>query len=76
MGKECNLQVQVKQYVSYVRAKYGQDCCIVFDGYENDPSTKDREHLRRSEKTCANIKLSETMEAYITQQTFLNRLFY
>ena len=47
------------------------DCCIVFNSYENGPSTKDQEHLR-SGKKCADIKLSETMEAHITQQTFLN----
>ena len=71
-AKKATYKYIVKQYVSYVRAKYGQDCCIVFDGYENGPLTKDQEHLRRSGKTCADIKLSETMEAHITQQTFLN----
>ncbi len=29
----------VKQYVSYVRVKYGT-CCIVFDGYQEGPSIK------------------------------------
>ena len=33
------------QYVQYVHAKYGQHTCIVFDGYESGPSTKDQEHL-------------------------------
>ena len=32
----------VKQYVSYVHAKYGS-CCIIFDGYRQGPSIKDQE---------------------------------
>ena len=39
--------------VSCVRAKYGPNGCIVFDGYENGLSTKDQEHLRRSRNRCA-----------------------
>ena len=57
--KKATYKYIVKQYVSYVRAKYGQDCCIVFDSYENGPSTNDQDHLRRSGKTCADIKLSK-----------------
>ena len=71
-AKKPTYKYIVKQYVSYVRANYGQDCCIVFDGYKNGPLTKDQEHLRRSGKASASIKLSETMQAHITQQTFLN----
>ena len=39
MGKESKLQ----RYVGFVRAKYGHHSCIVFDGYEKRPSTKDQE---------------------------------
>ena len=56
------------QYVSYVHSKYGGRCCICFDGYEQGPSIKDHEHQRRAKKTCADIKLSENMEAYYTNQ--------
>ena len=38
-------QEVAKQYVSYVRGKYGESC-VVFDGYEQGPSIKDHEHLR------------------------------
>ncbi len=34
-------QVNAKQYVSYVQIKYGEQCSIVFDGYEQGPSIKD-----------------------------------
>ena len=58
------------QYVSYVRARYKQSC-IVFDGYEQGPSIKDHEHLRRVKKACANIHLDQRMEAYKNQEIFL-----
>ena len=35
------------------------------------PSIKDHEHQRRAKKTCADIILSEDMEAYKYQQVFL-----
>ena len=53
-------QEVAKQYVSYVRGKYGESC-VVFDGYEQEPSIKDREHLRCVEKV---FQLSESMESY------------
>ena len=58
------------QYVEYVRTKYGQHSCNVFDGYEKGPSTKEQEHMRRAGKICAEIQLSESMEVLINQQTF------
>ena len=60
-----------KQYVRYVRAKYGQSC-IVFDGYQQGPSIKDHEHQRRIGKTCAEIQLKESLEAHNSQQAFLS----
>ena len=70
-AKKATYKNIVMQYVEYVHAKYGQRCCIVFDGYERGPSTKDQEHLRRVGKTCADIQLSESMEALLNQQIFL-----
>ena len=32
----------MKQYVSYVRARYG-NCCVVFDGYKQGPSIEEHE---------------------------------
>ena len=58
------------QYVRHVQAKYGL-ACVIFDGYEQGPSLKDHEHQRRVTKTCADIQLSESMEARVEQQIFL-----
>jgi len=69
--KKGTYQDIVKQYVSYVRVKYG-DCCIVFDGYKQGLSTKDHEHKRRATKACADIQLVESMEAYTNQEVFLS----
>ena len=61
----------VKQYVSFVRAKYGT-CHIIFDGYQDGPSIKDHEHQRRVKKACADIQLSAFMKAHVDQETFLS----
>ena len=58
--------------MQYVHAKYGQHTCIIFDGYESGPSTKDQEHLRRLGKVSADIQLSESMEALVNQEAFLS----
>ena len=63
-------QEVAKQYVSYVRGKYGESC-VVFDGYEQGPSIKDHEHQRHVKKVCADIQLSESMESYKNQEVFL-----
>ena len=70
-AKKATYKDIAMQYVEYVRTKYGQHSCIVFYGYEKGPSTKDQEHMRRAGKMCAEIQLSESMEALINQQTFL-----
>ena len=69
-AKKKSYQEIAKQYVSYVRGKYGESC-VVFDGYEQGPSIKDHEHLRRAKKICADVQLSESMEAYKDQEVFL-----
>ena len=61
----------VQRYVSYVCAKYGENC-FVFVGYGQGPSIKDHEHQLKIGKTCANIQLNENMEAYNNQQAFLS----
>ena len=45
--------------------------CVVFDSYEQGLSIKDHEHLRRVKTVCADIQLSESMEAYKNQEVFL-----
>jgi hypothetical protein len=44
---------------------------IVFDGYDNGPSTKDREHERRSSKCSTDIVLGPSNKAYNNQSAFL-----
>ena len=55
-GKKMSYQEVAKQYMSYVRGKYGESC-VVFDGYEQGPSIKDHEQLRHVKKVCADIQL-------------------
>ncbi len=62
-----------KHYVNYVRTKYGS-CCIVFDGYDQGPSIKDHEHVRRVHKACADIQLAESTRASVDQQIFLSNM--
>ena len=62
----------VKQYVGFVRAKYGR-CYIVFDGYRQGPSIKDHEHERRIKKACGDVQLLESMEVHVNQEVFLSK---
>ncbi len=70
-AKKTTYHDVIMQHVEYVHRKYGHQCCIVFYGYEG-PSTKSHGHLRRVRKTCANIQLSEAMEALFNQKTFFS----
>ena len=49
--KKKSYEEVAKQYVSYVRGKYGEGC-VIFDGYEQGPSIKDHEHLRCVKKVA------------------------
>ena len=71
--KHATYKEIAENYVSYVHTKYGS-CCIVFDGYDQGPSIKDHEHLRRVQKKCADIQLAESMKASVDQQTFLSNM--
>ena len=37
-----------KAYVNWIRKRYGMNVTVVFDGYSNNPSTKDITHIRRT----------------------------
>ena len=58
------------QYLTYVRTKYGR-ACVVFDGYEAGPSTKDHEHIRRSGNVAPNISVKLSNQAHKQQEAFL-----
>ena len=59
-----------KIYNDYILKHYGV-CTVVFDGYENGPSTKDHEHQRRITKSTANITINENMVVHRDQDQFL-----
>src|SRR6218665_3750497 len=63
----------IKLYLGYILRNYGSKCCIVFDGYESGPTTKDHEHERRSKtSSCApNIEVGEQRSVYTKQSAFL-----
>ena len=62
-----------KLYGKYVQVKY-RGATIVFDGYGNNSSTKDLEHLRRSLKTatCPDVKIKNQMQVIFNQHSFLS----
>jgi len=63
----------IDDYTKFVRNTYGK-AVIIFDGYGNDPSTKDHEHLRRSLKSkgCPDIKVSPEIKVTVAQNRFLS----
>ena len=71
-------------YIRYVTQKYGR-CAIVFDGYKDEPSTKDATHLRRT-GACTGVtaiftggmivqsKKDEFLQNKINKQRFIHYL--
>jgi len=51
-------------YVNYVTQKYGTTAIIVFDGYSDNPTTKDATHLRRTGH-CTGVTVHFTGEMII-----------
>ena len=66
-GELCNL------YVNHIRTSHGVSN-IVFDGYNDKPSTKDHEHTRRSmnKRGCAEVKFDVSTKVTIKQDVFLS----
>ena len=58
------------QYSEYLNLKHGF-YAIVFDGYDNGPSSKDHEHMRRSETTASFVKI-DLHASVVHQLTFLS----
>ena len=64
-------QSVLNQYSRYVKSKYGR-ACIVFDGYDNGPYTKDHKHQRRARKMAAYVSLEDLqMIPTCSQEIFL-----
>ena len=71
--KQSTYQEIIQKYINYVESYYGK-CSIVFDGYQDGPSTKDHEHTRRTMKSKRSPDISVHLEnsiGDITQQAFL-----
>ena len=73
-GKSSTYNKIIQKYINYVQSRYGK-YAVVFDGYRDDPSTKDHEHRRRlmqiviSRDVCVNLE-SESSSA--SQRAFLS----
>ena len=64
----------IQKYINYVQSRYGK-CVVIFDGYQDGPSTKDHEHRRRlmkvviSPDVCVNL---ESEFSSTSQKAFLS----
>ena len=72
-GKDVTFQELCKQYVNFVRRKFG-DCAVVFDGYEAGPSRKEHEHCRRSVKNRGTVEFIFNKETKVkaNQEAFFS----
>ncbi|KAK3878633.1 hypothetical protein Pcinc_016764 [Petrolisthes cinctipes] len=59
-------------YCSYVSRHYGPSVIIVFDGYTNQPSTKDGTHTRRNKTVGRNVSFTSAMPLKMKKQEFLS----
>lgn len=72
-GKSLTYNEIIQKYINYVQSRYGK--YAVFDGYRDEPSTKDHEHRSRlmqiviSRDVCVNLE-SESSSA--SQRAFLS----
>jgi len=60
-----------EQYGDFVKAHYGNNCIVVFDGYGNCPSIKDHEHSRRAVGRAPDCTVEPNKVAYRNPSTFL-----
>jgi len=58
-------------YVQYVERRYGK-ATVVFDGYENGPSTKDGTHQRRTGTHGPTVNVDGAMLAKLKKEDFLS----
>ena len=57
----------LQQYVDYVKRKFGSSAVIVFDGYDQELSSKTHEHRRRQQQFS---KISPTVNLQASKQVF------
>ena len=56
----------IESYRNYIKSTYGKRT-IVFDGYRDQPSTKDQEHLRRYNNVCHKFKVKNETVLTVSQ---------
>jgi len=61
----------IQQYVHYVLRHYGSKAVLVFDGYCNDPNTKNHEHQRRAAACAPDVVFDSCRTVYHDQSAFL-----
>jgi hypothetical protein len=72
--KNTSFDQIIKQYVRHVQNKYGNGAIVIFDGYNEYPTTKGHEHCRRASKVKAKsptVRLDPTLPAIFEQHAFL-----
>ena len=61
----------VATYVNYITSKF-KNCTIVFDGYEEEPSIKDHEHMRRmTGKVSQDLRVTPELTISCDREAFL-----
>ena len=60
----------IELYRSYLANHHGQ-ASVIFDGYNNEPTTKDHEHDRRAPSMCPNFSVDSNLKVTVSQQVFL-----
>ena len=60
----------VKQYQNYMLSTFGL-CTVIFDGYNNGPSTKDIKHHVRGSKTSQTVTVDLNKRVTVAQENFL-----
>ena len=63
----------VKQYQNYLLSTFGL-CTVIFDGYNNGPSTKDIKHVRGS-RTSQTVTVDLNKRVTVAQEKFLKNGF-
>jgi hypothetical protein len=63
-------------YVKFVKKNFGNETVLAFDGYSDDPSTKDVKHMRRCGKistVAPNIKIEMQCATSFDQESFFGK---
>ena len=68
----ATIKTIVDTYVRYVQAKF-KDSTVVFDGYGDESSTKDHEHMRRmaGKKICPDLRVTQQLIITCDREVFL-----